>query len=97
MSRTGAKAHRVDSNAPYIIAEMRRACIAVKSTPDVCPGFPDAVWAFRGITGTIEFKVPGGKLRASQEEFIATWPGVVIVAESPEQAILAVYEAARPR
>lgn len=96
MNRRGHKG-RVDGTHAQIMAALRKAGIAVRSLAQVGDGVPDLLVGVRDQTFLLELKVPGAKLRASQEAFIATWPGRVLVADSAEAAIRAVYEAARPR
>ena len=82
-------------NQPEIVSELRKHGIAVKSLSAVGDGVPDLLAAFRGVTVLLEVKAPGGQLRKSQVEFIASWPGIVRVVTTPEEAVLAVVEAAR--
>lgn len=95
--RFKASSHRNDANHAEIVKALRKAGVAVKSLAGVGGGMPDLLVAFRKVTALVEVKVPGEKLRPSQETFINGWPGVVCVVTTPEEAVLAVYEAARER
>lgn len=95
MSKFRASQHRNDSNHEQIVSALRKAGIAVKSLSAVGDGMPDLLCSFRKTTLLLEVKSPGGKLRLSQLEFIANWPGIVKVVTTPEEAVLAVVEAAR--
>lgn len=95
MSKFRTSQHRNDSNHEEIVSALRKAGIAVKSLGGVGDGMPDLLCAFRNFTLLLEVKAPGGKLRQSQETFIAKWPGVVKVVTTPEEAVLACVEAAR--
>jgi Holliday junction resolvase len=87
---------KVDANHAQIVAALRKAGIAVKSLAAVGGGLPDLLTAFRRTTVLLEIKVPGEKPNAQQREFLETWPGHVYVVTSPEEAVRAVIEAARP-
>ena len=89
------RAAKVDGNHGQIVSALRKAGIAVKSLAQVGGGLPDLLAAFRGRTVLLEVKLPGEKLNQMQQEFHATWPGVVKVVTTPEEAVLAVVEAAR--
>lgn len=95
MSRTGAKTHRVDSNAAEIVRAMRGAGISVESTAQVGGGFPDLLWHYRGHTGLMELKIPGEGLNAAQRDFRSRWPGLFLVAWEKEQAVRLVVELCR--
>jgi hypothetical protein len=92
---------RTDANQQAVVAALRGAGIAVRVTSSVGQGFPDLIAAFRGVTVLLEVKdgskTPGDRpLTVAETEFIATWPGLVYVVLSPEEAVRVVVEAARP-
>lgn len=95
MSKFRASQHRNDTNQAEIVTALRKAGIAVKSLGAVGDGCPDLLVAFRETTVLLEVKSPGGQLRASQIEFLASWPGKAYVVESGEEAVRVVVEAAR--
>lgn len=95
MNRRG-HAGRVDANHTQIVAALRKAGVRVLSLASVGAGCPDLLCSFRHCNVLLEIKVPGEKLNKVQEEFHATWPGALKVVTTPEEAIAAVIEAARP-
>lgn len=96
------RAAKVDGNHGAVVKALRDAGIAVKSLASVGGGMPDLLWALRDVTGLMEVK-DGSKppserqLTKAEAEFIATWPGLVFVVKSPQEAVECVVEAARPR
>jgi hypothetical protein len=84
---------RVDGNHAEVVKALRRAGIAVTSLAAVGKGVPDLLACFRGVLVLLEVKRPGEKPNAVQEAFAATFP--VKVVTTPEDAVLAVVEAAR--
>lgn len=95
MRRLG-HAGRVDLNHAEIIAALRKAGIAAKSTAAIGAGFPDIIAATRGVTVLLEVKQPGEKANSAQMAFLASWPGRAYMVTSPEEAIRVVVESARP-
>lgn len=91
------RAAKVDVNQAQIVSALKKAGIAVKSLAAVGQGFPDLIAAFRGVNVLLEIKRPerAGRRTPDQVEFLASWPGVVKVVTTPEEAVLAVVEAAR--
>lgn len=94
------RAARTDGNHQDVVQALRGAGILVKSTAAVGDGFPDLLCAFRGVLVLLEVKdgsLPPSerKLTAKETEFVAAWPRTYVVT-SPEEAVLAVVEAARP-
>jgi len=96
------RAARTDANHQEIVAALRRAGIAVKSLAAVGKGMPDLLVAFRGVNVLLEVK-DGSKpeserqLTADEQDFFDTWPGPRFIVTRPEEAVLVVYEAARPK
>ena len=96
------RAARTDGNHQAVIRALRSAGIAARSLAGVGDGFPDLIAGFRGVNVLLEVKdgtkFPADrKLTKAEEEFIASWPGPVVVVLSPEEAVRAVVEAARSR
>lgn len=83
----GPPSHRSDGNQAAIAAEIRRAGWSLRFTTAVGESFPDAAVSCGRFTALVEFKRPGEKLTLGQQQFIETWPGVVIVGRTPEQTL----------
>ena len=85
------RAKRVDSNHGQIRDYLRSTGWSVFDSSAVGRGFPDFVVARRGFTALVECK-DGAKppsarrLTDAQERFWKEWPGVRILATSPEDA-----------
>lgn len=94
---TGRRAAKVDANQAEIVKALRGMGAAACSTAALGKGAADLLVAFRGIHVWLEIKSPGEKLNAMQVEFHATWPAPIYVVTSPEEAMTAVAEAARPQ
>ena len=95
------RAAKVDGNHGEIVKALRNVGVAVKSTAAMGQGFPHLICALRGVNVLLEVKDGSKppserKLSAAQAEFIATWPGLVYVVTSPEEAVAVVVEAGRP-
>ena len=88
--------HRKDSNHDDIMDALKAAGIKALSMSKMGGGWPDAVCSIRGYTCFVEFKSPGEKLNEKQVAFMASWPGDVWVAESPQEAVEKVIDGARP-
>lgn len=69
---------------------LRKIGVSVEHTHMVGGGFPDLLACHRGETMLIECKERGKSLNKQQAEFIARWPGKVLVVHSPKEAIEAV-------
>lgn len=96
------RAAHTDANQTAIVAALRKVGAKVTSLAAVGGGVPDLLVGFRGVNVLLEVKNPeqskrDQRLRKSQREFHATWPGKVAVVRTAEEAVLAVVEAARPR
>lgn len=67
--------HRPDGNQAGLVDLAERLGASVAITSQVGDGFPDLVIGFQGRNYLVEVKVPGGKLRPKQTDFIRTWRG----------------------
>lgn len=85
------KRHRTDGNHHATVNHLQRAGWGVCSTSSVGDDFPDLVVARSGFTALVELKAGRCKaerrLTYGQALFHAYWPGVVIKADSPEDAL----------
>lgn len=90
------RAAKVDANQAAIVQALRGMGAACCSTATLGNGAPDLLCAFRSALVWLEVKVPGEQLNAAQRAFHASWPGVIHVVTSPEEAMRVVAEAARP-
>lgn len=93
------RAAKVDVNQVQIVSALKKAGIAVKSLAAVGQGFPDLIAGFRGVNVLLEIKRPErpGRRTPDQVTFLASWPGLVKVVTSPDEAIRVVVDAAKPR
>ena len=87
------RAKRVDSNHGQIRDYLRSTGWSVFDASALGRGFPDLVVARRGLTALVEVKdgakcESARKLTDAQAKFWKDWPGVKIVAKSPEDAEL---------
>lgn len=96
MARRRPQICKVDANHAQVIDALRKAGIRAMSTAKVGSGFPDIAASLRGVNVLLEVKVGDAKLNAEEQAFHAMWNGPVFVVTSPEEAIAAVVEAARP-
>ncbi|HKP75332.1 MAG TPA: hypothetical protein VJT67_07290 [Longimicrobiaceae bacterium] len=85
---------RKDANHDEIAEACRRIPAEVYSSAHVGGGFPDLLVCFRDRIVLLEVKMPGHGLTAAEARFAERWP--VRVVTTPEQAVAAVVEAARP-
>jgi len=77
--------HQLDGNANAIRAGLE----AVGATVDArCP--LDWLVGFRGANYLLEVKTAKGKLRASQERFLARWKGHARVVRTTDEALQAI-------
>lgn len=81
---------RVDDVQPEIVRALRKAGASVVSLADMGKGVPDLLVGYRGATYLMEVKTGNGKLRASQEKFIAEWRGRKVDVVRSIRAALAV-------
>ncbi len=90
-----ARRGKADANHKSVQEALEaHGCVCV-STAIVGGGFPDivAARAFHGVSGAtstpgrtflVEVKMPKGKLEQSQRDFMAKWPGEVLILRSAE-------------
>lgn len=77
--------HRVDVNAAAIYHVLQRCGASVYR------GGPlDAIVGFKGRNYLVEVKTATGKLRASQQAFLARWQGQAVVVRSVDDALAAI-------
>jgi hypothetical protein len=79
------QAARVDSNQRAIIDALERVGVSVEVI-----GKPvDLLCCVRGETLVLEVKNPDGRDRITKEqaEFIARWPGRILIARTPDEAV----------
>ena len=81
------RAARVDANHAEIVRALRKVGCSVVSLARVGNGCPDLLASLPGRTVLIEVKQPGGKLNAEQQEFHATWRGLIATVWNAEQAV----------
>lgn len=79
-------ARKKDANHDAIREAVRRSGWSVIETYQH-PGMLDMLAARDGITVWIECKMPGAKLTAAERRIVECWPGIVIVAYSPDDAV----------
>ena len=85
-------AARSDGNQQPIVDFLRGNDWSVRVTSRVGQGFPDLVCARMSFTALVEVKDPtkpkrDQQLTPDQVEFHRGWPGVVLTAYSPEDAL----------
>jgi hypothetical protein len=74
--------HRLDANHAEIVRALEAAGATVEPK-----GPLDLLVGFRGANYLIEVKTAKGKLRASQERFLADWRGQAVVVRSAQEAL----------
>lgn len=89
------RAAKVDLNHAEILEAVRIAGWKAISTAAIGNSFPDALVAKGGFMALLEVKSEDGKLTKGQEEFCATWPGVVILARTVNQTVMELEDAYR--
>ena len=77
------RAARIDDNQPEII----RALKAIGCSVEIIGKPVDLLIHFRGETALMECKATDGRLTKDQVEFLARWPGKIIIARSAEEAV----------
>lgn len=87
------RAAKVDDTQREIVAALRKAGIAVQRIQAPNAGCPDAVLGFGGVNVLAEFKTGKRDVNEAQRDFINGWPGPVIVARTPEEAVSKFFEA----
>lgn len=77
------RASKIDDNQPDII----RALKAIGVSVEIIGKPVDLLICHRGETALLECKALDGRFTKDQVEFMARWPGKVIVARTPEEAV----------
>lgn len=77
--------HQLDANH----REIRDGLITYGATVDA-KGPLDLLVGFRGVNYLIEVKTAKGKLRPSQEAFLARWKGQAVVVRTLDEALCAI-------
>jgi len=91
MSRRG-HAGRVDANHAECVKALRSAGMMATSTAMLGNGFADIIVGYRGLNILLEIKSEGGRMTSDERQFHLTWAGQVAVANSPEEAVIAVVD-----
>jgi hypothetical protein len=81
------RAAKIDLNQPAIVDALRKVGVTVVSLASVGNGIPDLLAGKHDKVWLIEVKGPKGKLTPAQVEFMATWPGVVHIVRSVDDAL----------
>jgi Holliday junction resolvase len=81
------RAARIDLNHGEVVDALRKVGVSVVSLASVGNGIPDLLAAKNDKVWLIEVKGPKGKLTPAQVEFMATWPGVVHIVRSVDDAL----------
>ena len=95
------RAAKVDNSQAGIVGALNSAGMKVQSLAAVGQGVPDLLVGFRGGNYLLECKTrtqDGGRglgLTEAEKNWHETWPGWVYVASEPEEAVIAIIEAAR--
>lgn len=93
---TPAYARKIDANHHELSDAARALGWAVYDTyqfAQYVPGWPDAVWARRGRTVLVEYKVGNAQLTSAEGEFGATYPGEWCVVRSVDDVVRVTEEA----
>lgn len=80
------RVHR-DANHLPIVRDLKRLGYSVGDLAMVGSHFPDLIVASSRVTALIELKLPTGKFRLGQLEFLATWKGVAGFAETLDDCV----------
>lgn len=79
-----------DANQKQIVKDLRSAGYSVISLHGVGSGVPDLLIADSQKYWLVEIKVPGGRLSATQEDFMLRWRGPKIhICTSTEEVLSA--------
>ena len=90
------RASRRDTNHAAIQKALEQVGCSVQDLSRVGGGCPDLAVAFRGVNYFIEIKrekskgIEGGKLRATQETWLARWKGPAFVVRTAQEALEAI-------
>lgn len=80
------RAAKIDDNQPEIIRALKAIGVSVEII-----GKPlDLLICHKGETALLECKALDGRFTKDQAEFMARWPGKLIVARTAEEAVTAV-------
>ena len=90
------RTHKVDSNQPEIVADLRKIGASVHSTAMVGNGLPDIVVGMFGKNWLFEIKDPAKppsarKLTPKEKDFHALWQGDVSVIHTTEDALAIMF------
>ena len=96
------RAAKTDDNHQAIVSYLRLKGWAVRSLAMVGNDFPDLIvakWKFTALVEVKDGAKPPSKraLSAGQRAFLEDWPGIAIVALSPEDALIQLENARRVR
>lgn len=83
------RAAKVDGNQPAIVDALRRIGVWVQHLHAIGSGCPDLLCWHRGRYFLLEIKEPGERPNKEQAEYMATCPGELHIARTPEEAVLA--------
>jgi len=86
------RAARLDGNHKAIVEAYEKRGARVLSLAAVGRGVPDLLVCYRGRVHLVEVKMPQGKLRQAQDEFLKWWPVRVV---RDEQDVIAHLESFR--
>jgi len=84
------KRARVDENQRDIIAAIRKLGATAEPIHQLGDGRPDVLFGYRGRSGTLEVKAPGGKLTEREKEWADEWRGEHHIVYTVNEAIHAV-------
>ena len=83
------RAARVDGTQPAIVERLRSIGVWVQHLHAIGQGCPDLLCWHRGRFFFIEVKEPGERPNKGQAEFMATCPGEIHIARTPDEAVIA--------
>jgi hypothetical protein len=83
------RAARVDEVQPAIVERLRSIGVWIQHLHKIGDGCPDLLCWHRGRYFLLEIKEPGKRPNKDQAEFMATCPGEIHVASTPDEAVLA--------
>ena len=82
------RAAKVDLNHSEIMEGVRQAGWKARSSAAIGNDFPDQIVAKGNFTALLEVKSGSNGLTQGQQDFIDSWPGVVVVARTVEQTVM---------
>lgn len=83
------RAAKVDGNHAEIVSRLRSCGVWVQSLAAIGSGCPDLLCWHRGRYFLLELKEPGERPNQAQAEYMASCPGEIHVAHSPDEAAAA--------